>query len=106
MTEKDKRIENEKLEKVTGGKSYWDGPSIRFSPEEGDWHQGDKFRYKDPYGYDLEYIILTDNGTFLNDLKGHQYNAKRYRTDNTYIGDVTITDYDVMMKNNNLELIN
>lgn len=103
MSEKGKRLENEKLEEVKGGKGYWDGPVVRFSSEDGDWHQGDKFLWHSPSGPYWERLVLIDNGVFVDEMTGHRYNARRYKLNGDYQGDTQITDHDVMMKVADLE---
>lgn len=105
MSEKDKKIENEKLEEVSGGKSYWDGPVVRFSSEDGDWHEGDHFTWHSPDGPYTEKLVLTDNGVYVDNQTGHRYNAKRYRLSGEYRGDTQITDFDVMMRKNDLQFV-
>lgn len=106
MEEKNKAIKSEELEKITGGKSYWDGQDVRFSSEDGDWHQGDKFMCCPVSARQWEYIVLQDNGVFIDNMTGHKYNGKRYRMrDNVYVGETTVTDYDIMMKKWSLEFI-
>ena len=106
MTKNDKTIENKDLEGVSGGRSYWDGPVVRFSSDDGDWHKGDRFLYNSPNSHDWEYIELIDNGVFIDKYTGHRYNGKRYkRSNDEFRGNVTITDYDVMMKKWDLEFL-
>lgn len=106
MTEKDKKIEDEELEGVSGGKAYWEGKSVRFSSEEGDWRKGDKFEYNPPNELRWEYIVLTDNGMYIDSITGHKYNGKRYiLKTNEFCGDITITDYDIMMRKWDLKFI-
>ena len=106
MSEQEKKIKDKDLEKVAGGKAYWEGSVVRFSSEEGDWHADDKFRRKSPYFTgESEYIVLQDNGTFSNNEIGHRYNAKRYDTNWNLLDDITITDYEIMMREYDIEFI-
>ena len=106
MSEQNKKIEDKDLEKVTGGRAYWDGPVVRFSSEEGDWHAGDKFMRKSPSAPEWEYLVLQDNGVFINNETGHKYQAKRYRySTGAFQGDTEITDYSIMMRYDDIEFV-
>lgn len=92
MAEKDSVIENEDLKEVTGGKGYWEGPGIKFSSDEGDWHKGDEFQCSFS-GSSLERLILADDGVFVSWYNGHKYNANRYDWfTNEHKGTISVTD--------------
>ena len=105
MSEQEKKIKDEDLEKVTGGKAKWEGPVVRFTSEEGDWHAGDKFMRISPMWRQWEYLVLQDNGTYTGDYYGHEYNANIYTLSGDEHGDTTITDYAIMMGENSIEFV-
>lgn len=96
-------INDEELKKVAGGKSYWDGPFVRFSSDDGDWHKGDRF-YLRTNGQIDRYAVIQENGVFKDNMTGHVYNAKVYNLNtDVFMYDTTFSDYDVMMKKDGLE---
>lgn len=96
MTEKEKTIKDEELEEVSGGKGYWEGYGIKYSSEEGDWHEGDQFQCDYSGGACLIRLILTNNGVFTDWYNGHKYNAEKYDWfTNEYKGETTVTDREI-----------